>query len=210
MPCHPKIIVKKSKNKRAPKPAPKHQAGSKSAAPAAGKIKKITPLRAKEIEAIERLHDELRAATRLTAQKAIELGGRLVKLKKAVGHGGWLLFVKENFTFCAKTAERYMDVYRNRAHIEKFDNVSDLKISDAYEIISKKKEKKTVADPAGDKAGGDGAGGEPDKGALLTGISRSLCDGLERLAPNKLKEFGVDLLEFKQSWLKQHAGEVEK
>ncbi len=52
--------------------------------------------------------------------------------------------------------------------------------------------------------------GRQIKGALITEITRSLCEGLEILATEKLREFEVDLLEFKQSWLIQYAGEVEK
>lgn len=161
------------------------------------------------ISEITRMHDELRAATRRSLNMAIDLGERLVmlkKLKKAV----WLLFVKRNLPFCAKTAERYMNVYRNRARLEKFDTLSNLTLSGAYELLATEKTKKTVADPDTSQNGGsEDAAGATNKSALLTAISRSLCDGLERLSPDRLKEFEADMLEFKRRWFEQHQVDEE-
>ena len=76
-------------------------------------------------------------STRMTAEKAIELGGRLDKLRRSLGHGKWLPFVEAHLSFSNKTAERYMNVYRNREELDaKFDNVSNFTLSDAYRITS--------------------------------------------------------------------------
>ena len=178
--------------------------------PKDGVDKKKHTLSATQVEAISeitRIHSEVREAIRLTAVKAVELGGRLTELKKEVGRGRWLLFVKENLPFCARTAERYMDVYENREKLELFDTVSNLKVSDAYRFLAGGK--KASADPEVNAEDG-AAHTAVDKGAIITALTRSLCDGLERLEPDKLKQFETDLLEFKQSWLEQHAGEEAK
>ena len=197
-------IKKSSASKRSKQSPPKG-----STTPKAGTEKKPTlpPNQAEAVEEITRIHDEVREATRLTTVKAIDLGGRLAKLRTAVGHGAWLLFVQQHLPFCAKTAERYMKVHHNRAQLEKFDNVSKLKVSEAYELLSTKK---PASGRGSDEEGGDGAAEASETSALITGISRSLCDGLDDLLPDKLKQFETDLLQFKKTWLEQHAGEVEK
>ena len=184
------------------------KAGSKVAQNGAAATKPTLPAaQMAAISEITRLHGEIRESIRLTAVKAVELGGRLTELKKEVGRGRWLLFVKENLPFCARTAERYMGLHENRAELKKFDTMSDFKVTDAYRFL--RGGKRTTADQ--EENAEDGAvHAQADKGAIITALTRSLCVGLERLGTDKLKQFESDLLEFKLSWLEQHAGEVEK
>ena len=202
----------KTSHKKKPSPSKlgKKNPGAGPEVPTDGADTHKPALSATQVEAVSeitRLHGEVRESIRLTAVKAVELGGRLTELKKEVGRGRWLLFVKENLPFCARTAERYIAVYENRAKLEKFDTMSDFKVTDAYRFLAG--EKKASADPE-ENTGYGAVHTQADKGAIITALTRSLCDGLERLGPEKLKQFEADLLEFKQSWLEQHAGEVEK
>ncbi len=65
------------------------------------------------------------------------MGEHLVKLKAAIGHGGWLKYVKANLVFSDRTAQRYMDLAKNKEKVmAKFDNVSDLNLSDAYRVAA--------------------------------------------------------------------------
>ena len=98
-------------------------------------------------------------------------------------------------------------MYKNRAKLEQFDTVSNFKLTDAYRFLAG--EKKTSADPEDTAEEGE-AHALADKGAIITELTRSLSDGLERLSPDKLKQFEADVLRFKQRWLKDHSEEGEK
>jgi hypothetical protein len=59
------------------------------------------------------------------------------KLKAEVPHGQFMLWVRRNFTFSVKTAERWMN--RARAFEDKFDTVSNLPInSRAFDVLSRR------------------------------------------------------------------------
>ena len=94
-----------------------------------------------EIATLNRLHDEVFQTSRMTTDRAIDLGGRLVKLKRSLGHGNWLPFVKAYLSsFSDKTAERYMNVHKNRkALAAKFDKLSNFALTDAYGFLAEAK-----------------------------------------------------------------------
>jgi len=50
---------------------------------------------------------------------AIECGELLQQIKRHLGHGGWLQWLREDWQHSERTAERYMQVAANRSLIEK-------------------------------------------------------------------------------------------
>ena len=50
---------------------------------------------------------------------AIECGELLQQIKRHLGHGGWLQWLREDWQHSERTAERYMQVAANRALIER-------------------------------------------------------------------------------------------
>jgi hypothetical protein len=55
----------------------------------------------------------------------IEIGRLLTECKKVAGHGGWLPWLKREFGWSDKTAERFMAIHRLGM---RFDNLSDLAV----------------------------------------------------------------------------------
>jgi len=63
---------------------------------------------------INNLHKELREYGQSMVQKAIQAGGLLVEQKERVGHGLWLKWVEDNLIFSGRTAQVYIQCYKNR------------------------------------------------------------------------------------------------
>ena len=70
-----------------------------------------------EAEAIRRLLGK-------TAESVIEIGHRLIRLKERIPHGEWARYLKREFDWTERSAQRFMSV----AHCFNSDNLSDLKI----------------------------------------------------------------------------------
>ena len=190
----------KKLEKSASKAAGAGKAPTKGASKSA--TKSATDALKKTVKEINHLHEEVFQATRLTAEKAVEIGERLTRLKKEVGQGKWLLFAADNLAFSAKTAERYMNVFKNRGLLKtKFDTVSNFTLTDAYRFLAGNEQTTADKEPAKNAAE---ANPGPEKSTLIVGMTRSLCDGLERLSAELLRKFENDLLSFKQRWLKAH------
>jgi len=83
------------------------------------------------IQEINKLHNEIGGALKITLDKAIRIGELLTEQKESLKHGEFTPWVNENLPFTDRTARRYMTLYRNRDRL-KMDNVSDL--VDAYKI----------------------------------------------------------------------------
>ena len=175
----------------------------------AGNETTLTTEQTEAVQEIGRIHDDLRAATRLSADKAIELGERLTKLKKGVGRC-WMAFAKDHLPFNVRTAERYMKVYENRHKLgEEFDNVSNLRVSEAYAalVVSSKGATATKQQEAAENTPEEEAA--PGKATIITTLTRNLQDKLNALSAEKIRAFEVDLSTFWEAWLKSHQEEVK-
>ena len=158
-----------------------------------------------EAATLNRLHEEIFHATKMTTEKAIDLGGRLAKLRRSLGHGKWLPFVKAHLSFSSKTAERYMNVYKNRkALAAKFDNVSNFALTDAYGFIAEAKKSDSGRQQAPAQAE---AQQEADKNAVMKELSRSVRDQLQPLSAQRISQFKEDLLSFMRNWMERHVGD---
>ena len=82
---------------------------------------------------INALHEELVGYARTSLETAIKIGGLLTEQKAALKHGQWLPWCEESLAFNERTAQRYMRLFDERA---KFDNVSDLSVSQAYRELA--------------------------------------------------------------------------
>jgi hypothetical protein len=67
----------------------------------------------------------IRRLGKQTVENAIEIGDRLTKCQKLVGHGGWLLWLDREFGWSDRTALNFMRL----AELAKSETVSDLKLS---------------------------------------------------------------------------------
>jgi len=70
--------------------------------------------RKKMVVEANKLHGEILAAEADNLQKAITIGGYLVKLRKQFPYGTWLKWRNENFDFSSRTAGRYVKLYKYR------------------------------------------------------------------------------------------------
>ena len=156
------------------------------------------------VREINRLHGDIFAASRLTAENAIKIGSHLVELRMALS-GTWLLFVKKNLPFTVKTAERYMNVFNNReALATEFDTMSNFTLSQAYRFLAGPEKGAQDPEPKEEEGKPAAAG----KAEIITELSRSVCDGLHKLPDGLLERFKDDVIAFKAQWLEQHSGEV--
>lgn len=155
------------------------------------------------VDIINRLHNEIHQATKFTAEKAIQLGEKLIELKEHIGHGGWLKYIKENLEFSDKSAQRYIRLAENKEELmAKFATVSNFSLSDAYRIVADRhgaSKKQEVSNDGQKEENGK-------KGEILTALTRSLLEGLERLSVQQLSEFQTASIKFKETWLKNMAG----
>ena len=87
---------------------------------------------------INKLHGSIMANARQCLADAFEAGRLLTEQKAELGHGEWLLWLKENVSFNVRTAQRYMNLHENRDRL-KNDSVSYL--MDAYDKLVKPKKK---------------------------------------------------------------------
>ena len=174
----------------------------------AGNEKTLTADQADAVQEIGRLHEDLRAATRLTAAKAIELGERLTQLKKGVSRG-WMAFAKAHLPFDVRTAERYMKVYENRHRLgAKFDNVLNLRVSEAYAALAEPAKKSTSVKQQEAEESGPEEEAAPGKATIIISLTRSFQENLRGLSADKLRVFEVDLRTFWADWLKRHQEQV--
>jgi hypothetical protein len=88
---------------------------------------------------INRLHSEICDTVRTTVDKAIRIGELLTEQKASLQHGYWLPWLKAKIGFNARTAQRYMGVFENRAKLLKNDSVSYL--TDAYQQLENERPK---------------------------------------------------------------------
>ena len=160
-----------------------------------------------EVATLNRLHDEIFQESKMTTEKAIDLGGRLVELKQSLGHGNWLPFVEAHLTFSDKTAKRYMKVYENREKLTaKFDNVSNFALMDAYRFVAETKK----SAPGGQQAPSQAeVQKESDKNAVMKELSRSVREQLKPLSAERISQFKEDLVSFMRNWLERHVGGSE-
>src|SRR5438045_1440266 len=86
------------------------------------------------IREINALHGEVQDQASKVLDKAIRIGELLHRIKYERGHGHWLPWVNNNLSFSERTAQNYMRVFHNRAHL-KSANVADL--SNAYLLHDK-------------------------------------------------------------------------
>ena len=95
------------------------------------------------VDEIIDLHEEVRRAAETIMQKAFRLGELLLYQKSKLRHGEFGKWIKDNLPFCERTAQLYMDIYRNK-ELLKSEKISLL--SDAQKFLrlsrSKFKEKK--------------------------------------------------------------------
>ena len=160
-----------------------------------------------EVAAVNRLHDEIFQESKMTTEKAIDLGGRLDNLKRSLGHGNWLSFVKAHLSFSDKTAERYMNVYKNRkALAAKFDRLSNFALTDAYGFIAGAKKSDAGRQEAPAQ---EAVQQEADKDAVMKELSRSVREQLKPLSAEKISQFKEDLANFMKGWMEQHVGGSE-
>lgn len=66
---------------------------------------------------IIKVYGDYKKTSRLAIEKAVHLGGLLVRVKEEVGHGNFQTWIAENMPFTYRTARNYMDVYEVREKI---------------------------------------------------------------------------------------------
>lgn len=95
------------------------------------------------IEEINALHDELMDIGRKTLEKAIRIGGLLTSEKNKLEQGEWLSWLKANISFNKRTAQRYMNLYKNRnSDVLKNDTLT---LAEAYAaLIDKRKTEEQI------------------------------------------------------------------
>jgi hypothetical protein len=87
---------------------------------------------------INNLHKELREYGQSMVQKAIQAGGLLVEQKERVGHGLWLKWVEDNLIFSGRTAQVYIQCYKNR---DQLNTQSSAHLGKAVKLLASPKEK---------------------------------------------------------------------
>jgi hypothetical protein len=109
--------------------------------------KQLQPLHRFQDEALKitELHDEIMGLASKALDKAQDIGGRLVKVKKGLKHGEWLPWLEASVPFSQDTANSYMRCFTNRKML-KLRNVRNL--SDAYALMTGK-----GTQPKGKKSG---------------------------------------------------------
>src|SRR5258708_7088061 len=68
---------------------------------------------------------EIRTLGKRMAENVIEIGRRLTDCKRITGHGKWLPWLKSEFGWDERTAQRFMSAHELAG---KYDNLSDLEL----------------------------------------------------------------------------------
>ncbi len=66
-----------------------------------------------------------------TSKTAIEIGELLTRQKSELNHGEWLPWCRENLEFDARTAQKYIAIYRGKNEVASY-----LGIEEAYRLLS--------------------------------------------------------------------------
>jgi hypothetical protein len=97
------------------------------------KVGQGDPALAKEVEAIRKLKERALVRSKQLIADVVEIGKRLTRVKKPVGHGNWGTWLAENFEWSEDSAQRYMRVYRLVAEGKfKFRTLRNLDLSVVY------------------------------------------------------------------------------
>jgi membrane protein involved in colicin uptake len=116
--------------------AKKHNAAAKKKA----RAPKAATAKAKR-DQINRILAEHADAIRFLGRRAVmdifEIGRRLTGAKKLAGHGGWLKWLKREFGWTAKTAERFISVYELGSEIDNLSNL-EIPVSGLYLLAQKR------------------------------------------------------------------------
>ncbi|MHB9070247.1 MAG: DNA methyltransferase [Sedimentisphaerales bacterium] len=88
------------------------------------------------VSSIRKLHGEIIQNVKFTLQKGIALGGLLVKTKKLVGHGNWMIWVEKYLPCCSRSVANYINLYEHRGEI-KLASLANL--NDAYRFLANSK-----------------------------------------------------------------------
>ena len=84
---------------------------------------------AEHAEEVAQHADEIRKLGRQTLDNHIEIGRRLFKVKRLVGHRNWLPWLEREFGWTDRTARNYVRAYKLFKQSKlKPENVSDLKL----------------------------------------------------------------------------------
>ncbi len=101
---------------------------------------KIVEQQETNVEAINRLHDEIWTAfgkaVEAAIPKAIDIGERLAEFKVALGHGEWEPWVDANLIFNTRQAWKYMRIFSKRNEIANLHSNGDLTIDQAVALLS--------------------------------------------------------------------------
>ena len=84
---------------------------------------------------INRHHADVERYARRTVESALACGIALAKAKAAIGHGGWLPWLRENTTISERTARNYMRLARN-PDVLKTAESADLSIDAALKLLA--------------------------------------------------------------------------
>jgi hypothetical protein len=86
---------------------------------------------------INNLHKELRSYGQSMVEKAIQAGELLVEQKERIGHGHWLEWVEGNLILSARTAQVYIQCYKNR---DQLNTQSTAHLDKAVRLLASPKE----------------------------------------------------------------------
>ncbi len=96
-----------------------------SASPQARKVFDYTSLDAESSHFVQQQTGEIRALMKRTAQGIVEIGQKLISVKKRLGHGRFLDWLEAEFEWTERTAQQFMNVARSF----KNENFSDLQLA---------------------------------------------------------------------------------
>jgi hypothetical protein len=86
---------------------------------------------AREAKAIREIKERAEARAKALVADVVEIGKHLTRVKKRLGHGQFLPWLRDNFDWSDDTAERYMRVHR---HVGKFRILRNLDLSALYAL----------------------------------------------------------------------------
>jgi hypothetical protein len=84
-------------------------------------------------------HEQVGLALRRTLDHAMRCGDLLIEAKAQVSHGGWLPWLEGQCGFSFRTAQAYMRLARNRAHLEA-QPVAHLGVREAIALLAEPRE----------------------------------------------------------------------